>query len=76
MVVTALDLRHEDGREVLRGLRTPYPSVPLVVAATVGETLDLGELLAGCTVVPVDVEPKQLTQAVLTALEQGAQAPD
>jgi CheY-like chemotaxis protein len=73
VVVTALDLEQEDGREVLRGLRTRYPGIPLVVAATVTETLELGDLLAGCTVVPVDAESKQLTQAVVTALEERAE---
>jgi CheY-like chemotaxis protein len=68
LVVTALDLEEEDGRQVLRGLRTRYPSTPLVVAATVGETLDLGELLEGCTVVSVDAEPEQVAAAVLGAL--------
>jgi hypothetical protein len=68
LVVTALDLEEEEGRQVLRGLRTRYPSTPLVVAATVGETLDLGELLEGCTVVPVDAEPEQVAAAVHGAL--------
>jgi CheY-like chemotaxis protein len=70
IVVTALDLEQEDGRQVLHGLRTRYPSIPLVVEATVSETLELDDLLEGCTVVPVDAEPKQLTQAVVTALEK------
>jgi DNA-binding NarL/FixJ family response regulator len=68
LVVTALDLEKEEGRQVLRGLRTRYPSTPLVVAATVGETLDLGELLEGCTVVSVDAEPEQVAAAVRGAL--------
>jgi len=55
-------------KQVLRGLRTRYPSTPLVVAATVGETLDLGELLEGCTVVSVDAEPEQVAAAVRGAL--------
>jgi CheY-like chemotaxis protein len=74
LVVTALDLEQEDGRQVLRGLRTRYPGIPLVVAATVTETLELGDLLTGCTVVPVDAEPKQLVQAVVTELEPRAEA--
>lgn len=68
LVVTALDLEEEDGRQILQGLRTRYPSTPLVVAATVGETLELGELLVGCTVVPVAAEPEQFVTAILAAL--------
>jgi CheY-like chemotaxis protein len=68
LVVTALDLEEEDGRQVLQGLRTRYPSTPLVVAATVGESLELGELLVGCTVVPVAAEPEQFVTAILGAL--------
>jgi len=68
LVVTVLDLREAGGREVVRGLRTRYPSTPLVVAATVSEMLELGDLLAGCTVVPVGAEPEQVVAAVLDAL--------
>ena len=52
VVVTALGLGREDGRDVLHGLRTRYPSTPLVVEATVSESLELADELAGCTVVP------------------------
>lgn len=75
LVVTALDLEEEDGREVVRGLRTRYPSTPLVVVATVGETLELGEVLEGCTVVPVDAEPEQIVAAVLDALPSDSRDP-
>jgi DNA-binding NarL/FixJ family response regulator len=68
LVVTALDLEEEEGREVLRGLRTRYPSTPLVVEATVSQTLELRELLEGCTVVPERAEPEQLVAAVVAAL--------
>lgn len=68
LVVTALDLEQEEGRGVLRGLRTRYPSTPLVVEATVGQTLELDDLLAGCTVVPERSEPEQLVAAVVGAL--------
>jgi CheY-like chemotaxis protein len=69
LVVTAVDLEQADGRQVLRGLRTRYPSIPLVVEATVDQTLELDELLAGCTVVPVDADAGQLSAAVVAALE-------
>ena len=68
LVVTVLDLEEDEGREVVRGLRTRYPSTPLVVAATVSETLALGDLLDGCTVVPVSAAPEQVVAAVLDAL--------
>lgn len=68
VVVTALDLAHPDGRDVLRGLRTRYPSIPLVVEATVEQSLELDELLSGCTVVPVGADPEQLADAVVAAL--------
>jgi DNA-binding NarL/FixJ family response regulator len=68
LVVSALDLEEEEGREVLRGLRTRYPSTPLVVEATVRQTLELGDLLTGCTVVPQGAEPDQLVAAVVAAL--------
>jgi DNA-binding NarL/FixJ family response regulator len=68
LVVTVLDLEEQDGREVVRGLRTRYPSTALVVAATVSETLALDDLLEGCTVVPVNAEPEQVVAAVRDAL--------
>jgi hypothetical protein len=67
-VVTALDLADEDGVRVLRGLRTRYPSKPLIVAATVSQSLELGDVLEGCTVVPVDEGPDTLAAAVCEAL--------
>ena len=74
VVVTALDLGTESGRGVLRGLRTRYPRVPLVVAATVREAIELEDVLAGCTVVPVDAEPDRVAAAVVDALAGVAEA--
>lgn len=68
LIVTALDLEEEESREILRGLRTRYASTPLVVLATVGEALELGDVLEGCTVVPVDAEPERIVAAVHAAL--------
>lgn len=68
LVVTALDLRTEEGRGVLRGLRRRYPNTPLVVEATVEESLELDELLAGCTVLPVGSEPERVADVVRAAL--------
>jgi DNA-binding NarL/FixJ family response regulator len=68
LVVTALDFGREDGRDVLRGLRTRYPRTPLVVEATVAESLELDGLLRGCTVVPADCEPERVADAVRAAL--------
>jgi hypothetical protein len=70
LVVTALNLEQADSLQVLRGLRTRYPSIPLVVQATVDQTLELGDLLTGCTVVPVDADAIQLSHAVVAALGQ------
>lgn len=68
LVVTALDLETASGREVLRGLRTRYPVVPLVVAATVTQAIRLEGFLTGCTVVPVDAAPERIAAAVAKAL--------
>ncbi len=67
VVVTVLDLADEDGVGVVKGLRTRYPSKRLVVAATVGQTLQLGEVLEGCTVVQVDAQPDEIVAAVCDA---------
>jgi CheY-like chemotaxis protein len=72
LVVTSLDLETEDGRDVLRGLRLRYPGTPLVVAATASESVELGDLLEGCTVVPVGCEPEYLVSAILDALGTAA----
>src|SRR5579862_8735690 len=68
LVVTALDLETTAGRDGLRGLRTRYPEIPLVVAATVGQALGLEDLLAGGCVVPVDAGPERVAAAVVEAL--------
>ena len=64
VVVTALGFEREDARSVLRGLRTRYPSTPLVVAVAVADALELADELLGCTVVPVDAEPARVAEAV------------
>jgi CheY-like chemotaxis protein len=74
VVVTALDLEQRDGAEVVRGLRTLYPRTPLVVLATVAETLELGDVLEGCTVLPVDDDPARIATAVLDRLPRAASA--
>jgi hypothetical protein len=71
-----LDLEEEEGREVVRGLRTRYPSTPLVVAATVSETLALGDLLEGCTVVAVSAALEEVVAAVLDALSSDSPSRD
>jgi hypothetical protein len=68
VVVTVLDFADPYAREVLQGLRTRYPSKPLVVAATVAQSLELRDALEGCAVVPVDGEPDRFAAAVLAAL--------
>ncbi len=68
VVVTALGLDQEDSRGVLHGLRTRYPSTPVVVEATAADTLELSDLLEGCTVVAPRAESKHVVTAVLDAL--------
>jgi CheY-like chemotaxis protein len=68
VVVTALGLDREDGRDVLRGLRARYPSTPLVVEATASESLELADELAGCTVVSPDAGPTSVATAVTSVL--------
>lgn len=67
VVITALDLADEDGVGVLRGLRTRYPSKPLVVAATASQSLEFADVLDGCTVVPVDGGSDAVVAAVSEA---------
>lgn len=73
LVVTALG--EPDGIDVARGLRRRYPGTPLVLLATVAETLELGELLDGCTVLPVDAEPPRIVAAILDRLPSGPVVP-
>jgi hypothetical protein len=72
VVVTALDLDAREARAVVTGLRTRYASRPLVVLATVAQTLDLGEVLEGCTVLPIDADPARVAAAVRDLLPRGA----
>jgi len=75
LVVSALDFEAEDARGVVRGLRTRYPSTPLVVTATVAETSELGDLLDGCAVLPADAKPEQVVAAVRTGLVDAGRVP-
>jgi hypothetical protein len=68
VVVTALGFDREEACEVVRGLRMRYPHTPLVVEATGIETSELGDELAGCTVLPPDTEPARVAEAVIAAL--------
>ena len=68
LVVTALPLDTIDGQGVVRGLRARHPSTPLVVLATVGQTLELGAVLTGCTVLAVDAPPAEIAAAVADAM--------
>lgn len=72
VVVTLLGFGREDARGVLRGLRVRYGETPLVVAATVADTLELEDELQGCTVVPEDPALDQVVAAVLRALPEVA----
>jgi hypothetical protein len=73
VVVTGLDLEEHDNVAIVRGLRTRYRGIPLVILATVGQTLELGEIVEGCTVLPVDAAPDLVTAAVLDGIERESQ---
>ena len=64
LVVTALDCEQEDARAVLRGLRTRYPGTPVIALTTVAATLELVDVLQGCTVLPVDTAPARVAAEV------------
>ena len=68
VVVTALGLDREEGRDVVRGLRTRYRSTPLVVEADASDALELADELEGCVVIPRDADPDQVVAAVMGAL--------
>ena len=72
VVVTLLQFGADDARGVLRGLRTRYPETPVVVAATVADTLELENDLQGCTVVREEAGPAEIVAAVLAALPAAA----
>ena len=74
VVVMALDLEAREARAVVEGLRVRYASRPLVVLATVAQTLELGDVLDGLTVLPVDAEPSRVADAVLEQLRVDARA--
>jgi hypothetical protein len=63
-VLTALELDRQDARRVLEGLRTRYPSTPLAVLATPEQSSELGELLEGCLVLPVDAPVTQVANEI------------
>jgi CheY-like chemotaxis protein len=64
VVLTALGFEREDARSVLRGLRTRYPSTPLIVEAAVADALELEDDLRGCTVIPENAEPGRVAEIV------------
>jgi CheY-like chemotaxis protein len=68
VIVTALGFDREDAREVLRGLRTRYPSTSLVVEVAVADALELEDELYGCTVVSEEAAPAEIADAVVGLL--------
>jgi DNA-binding NarL/FixJ family response regulator len=72
VVVTALDFASPNGLEVVRGLRTRYPDTQAIVLATIGQTLELGDILHDCTVLPVDTEPAHVAAAVRSLIGNAA----
>jgi DNA-binding NarL/FixJ family response regulator len=75
VVVSALDLSGQDGRDVVEGLRTRYRDTQTIVLATVGQTLELGDILDDCTVLPVDAAPEHVAAAVRTLIRDTASTP-
>jgi hypothetical protein len=73
VVLTALGLDRDEACGVVHRLRTRYPDTPLVVEATVTETMELGDELAGCTVLPPNTEPARVAEAVIAALAGSAE---
>jgi|SRR5579863_4985132 len=66
LVVCSLGYEHEAPREVLRGLQTRYPSVPLLVEVPPDPDAGLRELLDGCHQLPAPATPEQIVAAVQT----------
>jgi DNA-binding NarL/FixJ family response regulator len=64
LVVCNLGYEHEVAREVLRELRTRYPSVSLLVMVPPEADADLKELLDGCHQLPAGSTPEQVVAAV------------
>ena len=75
VVVSALDLSGQDGRNVVEGLRTRYRDTQTIVLATVSQTLELGDILDHCTVLPADSAPEYVAAAVETSIRDIALTP-
>jgi CheY-like chemotaxis protein len=73
VVVTALDLDHDEAREVVHGLRTRYPSIPLVVEVSIADAPALENELAGCTVVPRGTDAGRVVAAVMSMVPAAAE---
>ncbi len=73
LVVCSLGYEHEAPREVLRELRTRYPSVPLLVEVPSDIDAGLRELLDGCHQLPAPATPEQIVAAVQGLSGQAAE---
>jgi hypothetical protein len=75
VVVSALDLSGQSGRDVVEGLRMRYRDKQTIVLATVAQTLELGDILDDCTVLPVDAAPEYVAAAVEASIREIALTP-
>jgi hypothetical protein len=75
VVVSALDLSGQSGRDVVEGLRMRYRDKQTIVLATVAQTLELGDILDDCTVLPVDSAPEYVAAAVEASIREIALTP-
>lgn len=73
LVVCNLGYERAVAREVLRELRTRYPSVPLLVLVPSESDADLNELLDECHQLPAGASPEQVVAAVQSISEDAAE---
>jgi CheY-like chemotaxis protein len=72
LVVCNLGYEREVAREVLRELRTRYPSTPLLVVVPPAVDADLQEVLESCHQLPAGATPEQVVAAVQGISERAA----
>jgi hypothetical protein len=68
-----LGYEREVAREVLRELRTRYPSTPLLVVVPSEIDADLREVLDSCHQLPAGATPEQVVAAVQGISEHAAE---
>jgi hypothetical protein len=73
LVVCNLGYEREVAREVLRELRTHYPSTPLLVLVPQEVDEDLREVLDDCHQLPTGATPEQVVAAVRSIAKHAAE---